>query len=272
MVILDYTIEKSKDTDDYLIYIDSNTLDELTELSDEIKVELSSFGVSIWKSKQESELNKRDVEHFTSAICNRLAEIFSSCWDFKYGIPAVRLHGDCRKIEPIFNDKCIVVYFVRNNKNEEVQYWEDDIKFIPKIVFVNECSNDTWSSTCCHEFILGWLEAQRKISAEVNNVHNATVLSKLEAWFSPATLEKLIPICNHELCDFCFKVKLDMYIPDFLVVEKFWARRYKIAVELLTSKYNPESIMSIPVEYENKTYSIIFPLVHKLNRGNYKGW
>ena len=22
----------------------------------------------------------------------------------------------------------------------------------------------------------------------------------------------------------------------------------------------------------NKTYSIIFPLVHKLNRGNYKGW
>jgi hypothetical protein len=63
-----------------------------------------------------------------------------------------------------------------------------------------------------------------------------------------------------------------MYIPDFLVVEKFWARRYKIAVELLTTKYNPESIMSIPVEYENKTYSIIFPLVHKLNRGNYKGW
>ena len=69
--------------------------------------------------------------------------------------------------------------------------------------------------------------------------HVTSVLSKLEAWFSPATLEKLIPICNHELCDFCFKVKLDMYIPDFLVVEKFWARRYKIAVELLTTKSEP---------------------------------
>ena len=270
-MILNYKV--SRVGEDYLIYIDCNELEQLN-LDDEVRLELSSFGVSVWKTKQEVEVSMNNTDALSIAICSKLSELFSRCWDFKYGIPIVRLSGDMKSINPVLINTDIVVYFVRENVADELKYWKEGIRFIPKIIFITECCGGTWTAFRSHDFVYGWLEAQKKLSTAISVKESSDkITDKLVAWFPNENMrESLMSECEKCLVDFCTRQKLDIYIPRFMVVEQYWARRYKISTELLNNKYDPEFIMSLPVSYKDKQYTMIFPILQKLNKSNYKGF
>ena len=77
-----------------------------------------------------------------------------------------------------------------------------------------------------------------------------------------------MPIKHHD--KFILTKKIKIYIPEFLVVPVYHARRHYKAYNLLQEIYKPFMIMTLPVLTDNgNIYTALFPITDPINVRNY---
>ena len=252
MITLKYTISKAEH--DYLVYLDANDLD----VDENIKIVLESFAFSL--------SNKTNIE---TLICNKLHKLLESCWDFSYGIPIVTLSGDTKNIDQVFLGRPIIIFFSRGDLTNEKNIWVNEIKYIPKFIFVADCNESLIEiSTTDHQYVYGYLDCAKKYNSRKQTVDKITITTK--QWFGD-DYEFIYSKCKQRIDEFVIAHKLDVSIPGFMFVESDWARRYQKALSMLNDKFHPWLIMTLPVILEDKQYTVLFPIMEQLSKNIYKG-
>ena len=81
-------------------------------------------------------------------------------------------------------------------------------------------------------------------------------------WYLTGGLDKkLMNAADEVIAMFVFARSYSSDIPAYLVVPIYHYKRYGYAVKILTSSFKTKFIMSLPLEVDNKSYTVLFPIM-----------
>lgn len=81
-------------------------------------------------------------------------------------------------------------------------------------------------------------------------------------WYLTDGLDKkLMNAADEVIAMFVFARSYSNDIPAYLVVPIYHYKRYGHAVKILTSSFKTKFIMSLPLEVDNKSYTVLFPIM-----------
>lgn len=88
-------------------------------------------------------------------------------------------------------------------------------------------------------------------------------------WYGSENAKKIMEDSENELTKFVLAVNFGIYIPNFLTVPCYHAKRYQQALDILEHVYHPEFIMTLPLVSTGIKYTILFPVTEKLTRDKF---
>lgn len=250
--------------ENYLIYMDDKFLNNL-DLPSEILDEISSFGV---KYDASSMINIGET------ICLKLHKMLTEFWNAKDPLPVITFSGAINKFDDAFKNRSIVLFFTNNTDTEENQIikYQNTIRMIPRITFLASPNVNNFAVfTLDHKFINDWFGNVRYSNMlERNKLDKFDLTKRMKEWYpDKEQYETLTKNAEAILAEFVLAKKVNIFIPGYLVVPIFHARRYQKALNLIKEKYNPVFTMTLPISIKNIQYTVLFPICKDINRGNF---
>lgn len=143
-------------------------------------------------------------------------------------------------------------------KGVTTEDWSQAITSTTKLSFYDV---NTFTFTTSHSVarkLLHKYDYNQMIRKQKNDKYN--LVSRMHHWYKNET-DGLMTEAKSIIHDFVVTKKYNSRIPDFLVIPAFHIGRYKKATELLLNKYNPHFLMTLPMVYQNKHWTIMFPVM-----------
>lgn len=266
-----YNVE-SDNSGNYLFSIGDSLLSEL-DLPVSIKDAISSFALSF--SSNQTYFNRgSDSQVMFEYICSKIKTMFERHWDQKYGIPVVSFHQYPARHSETFRHDNLVVFFTKQNNEVEIETWQKALSSVSNITFVAELSEFGFSIiTSDHKFVYSWLNQKKFMAKASKPVDRLTVENKLKIWFPKEKLRNaLMTEAKNTIDSFVVEKSFNIFIPEYMFIESSHAKRFKISQEILTKKYDPEFIMTLPMIHEGKLYTVLFPVCGKFTKNNIRGF
>lgn len=265
-----YQVEQTDDFNFYL-YVADKDLKKL-QLDDEVLDEINSFGVSLdsrsyYLARQYS-VSQRDVGEI---ICSRIAEMFSKIWGGTLGVPRFRFEGDLNKFGDLFKNRTVFIYFNMKDtdEDEQIEAYKEALSLCTKITFLPYSPSLIPLITKDHAFALSWL-AQRKYDLRHARLQSDkyNIQKRMNDWYPLEPMRNAMVLQAKEIIDnFLLTKKLNLYVPDFLIVPSFHIRRYQKALSILTTLFEPIFIMPLPMVFQEKhQYTIMLPICKDIGR------
>lgn len=259
-------------TGNFLFYIKESVLANL-DLPVKTKDSISSFALSY--SLTQCYFNRgNDRQIMFEYVCSKIMEMLEKYWEPEFGVPVISFRQYPIKLAEVFNRENIVVFFNKNNSVIDTEMWQKALSSLHRINFVAEFSEFGFSIiTCDHKFVYSWLNQRKYIKKICKPINKLTVDFKMKTWFPNAELRETLKNKAREIINkFVIAKSFNIFIPEFLIIESFHAKRFKISHEILTSKYSPEFIMTLPMLYNDMMYTILFPVCEKFTKNNIRGF
>lgn len=257
-----------------LCYIDDAQFENLSkQIPTEVLDLFSSIGIAfkgsdLWFSKNR-QLTARDREDI---IARKFYELFTKHWNFDYGIPCLKFSGNLKPFDQYFVNRDIFIQFTLHTSSLEEQrvMWTNALSFSAKCTFIADLKQQGISHfgifTNDHKIAISYLQNSIDNASGTTSKYERYDLQKiLKAWETDEqTLNELYTLANATISDFLLVKQLNLFVPGFLFFTSINARRYRKAFEILTNKYNPYFVMTLPFIYRNKMYTVAFPICSKI--------
>ncbi len=261
---LEFTLENDGSAN-YLIYL-SNKLD--IEVNEKLYDSFSATTTrKLYTNRTTKAANKMIISEY---ICSKINDVLDTYWDIeKYGIPLVTIVGDTSNLDMGFRNKKILMYTLGCNKynnpelwingiNEEFK-WPDD----KNLVFLSRYggTEDNYSVIATSaEFAIAWLSKVNCTTNVVADSPEARLTRIMHNWYKDEEYNNLVTLSERAISDFVVLGKINIYIPGYLTIPSYHIKRYKKALDLINSIYNPEFVMTIPIYRGNTSYTVLFPI------------
>jgi hypothetical protein len=271
-IVLPYRISLSSDNTHYLLSIDEDYLNTL-EISETIKDQISSLGITI--DPHFTFFGRRNDQRLIGEyFCYRLKQMLEECWDFSFGVPVIKFSGYTNKLDDLFKNRPLMIYFTRNDA-ADIAIWDKEISLVSKFRFIADLTDFGFGIfTTDTVLIRTWLRRQKfkLISAPANYKQSAEY--RMQLWFPDPEIRKKLMFQAKKIIDrFVIVKQFNIYIPEYAVIDSLHVKRFKTIDEIFRKKYDDLNIvMTLPMLLDNKEYTILFPVCGSLNRNNVKGY
>lgn len=262
---LSFVIQSHQDKYFYLYLAIDEAADKL-RLPERVIDDLSSFGVTY-----DNELHSST--DIAEAICVKLHSKLVDIWKSEYGIPYFTFEGDTRKLDNRF-EKNPVLIFIENEKIHNPVYleaWKNCCSHLPDVIFLAEPAirGGFHVVTRDHNFISSWLDQYGRMIKKrtlSNDKYNLRI--RMANWYTNKTFrERLICAAKDEIDNFVYCRNIHFHIPEFAIVDAYHAHRFSQVIDIINHKYEPEFIMTLPLKFRGKFYTILFPMAEKTSKG-----
>lgn len=267
-VELPYVVELVGDTD-YYLYLDTehqytNSKQSLTALPEE----LSSIGISFRSTDEYFNCTSITNKNLGELFCERIYRILQQHWDFALGLPYIKFYGYVDRIDDMFKQRPVVVYVERPDNKDLPLWWCNHIPFLTRFTFCAEPTGHHFKLLSQdHTFVVNWLTQQRSTKTTPPEKFNITKIH--EGWYPVSDFRtELLAGAKSIIDEFMVKKRLNIYVPDFMVVPVYHIRRFQKAQKVLHTKYQPVFVMSLPYKRQNEMYTILFPICRAVTRHN----
>lgn len=269
-----YNIERDGSSH-FLAYMSTEDYNKIN-LPNEIKDNIVSFGLSI-DSKKLKELSFNDTnlepKIITDLFCCSLKNVYEKYWNFKYGVPIFKFKGKTGKFEQALKDNALVLFFCNKSTTiaNIVHKYLQSITNVPNIYFLAEQDDIYFKYTSLeHNNIRAWLQT-KGINFKYEDKKLSPIEQRLQQWYPDKEFRnKLLQLTKQTIDKFVLTKKIKIYIPEFLVVPVYHARRHYKAYNLIQEIYHPYMIMTLPVLTDNgNIYTALFPIIDPINVRNY---
>lgn len=268
-VELPYVIEQVGETD-YYLYLDTER--QYTDVSEQVLAAipeaLSSVGVSFSSTDEYFDRTTITGSDLGELFCEQICRLLQQHWDFTLGLPYIRFYGYTNRIDDLFKQRPVVLYFDRPEIEDLSSWWRTQIPFLIRFTF---CADPTGHHfrilSQDHTFAVGWLRQHRNI--ESVPVEKFNIAKIHEGWYPVSDFRaELLAGAKSIIDEFMVKKRLNIYVPDFMVVPVYHIRRFQKAQKVLHTKYQPVFVMSLPYKRQNEMYTILFPICRAVTRHN----
>lgn len=249
----------------FLCYIENDALQKLN-LPIGTKEALSSLAVTLDESRYAlgEKLSPRDKG---DKILKEIDKLISEYWTGDT-LPYIKLDGDINQLDNSFKGRSIFIVHPDTLTDEIAIALENQLRFTSKITLL-VVNTDTSSPAYFrliatdHNLALSYLTHLRNTKR-----NNTTKFEKYDIdrvmrdWYpEEETRTHLINAAKDVIDSFLFVKELNIYVPNFLVITSYHIKRFKRAQELLTKKYSPRFVMTLPCRFEDKEYTVLFPII-----------
>lgn len=271
LVTLTYTIS-AIDNNNYYVYIADKSLEQLM-LPSEVKDEINSFGVNIKNTDTYFNISQKITgKDLGELICTKILELLDATWDISYGLPYILFSGDTNKLDDIFKQRPVLIYRKLCEQDAiNLKDWQESITFCRKFTFLALEANNHFSVISQdHSFVRQWL-VQLYVQQSTGSTASSQSydIDKLHAsWYNIANREEILTAAKTVVDEFQIRKRLNIYIPDFIVVPVYNIRRFKKAQDILTYKFQPQFVMTLPVSAEDGMYTVLFPICESITNRN----
>lgn len=264
-----YQLETADNTH-YQLYIKEDYLEKLN-LPDEIKDTISSVSVTL-PEVENSYFAVLGNNLIGETICGKIQEVLETCWNFDYGIPVIEFAGYTNKLPDTFRNRSIVIYFIRDNKNNYI--WDRELSFITKFTFLaNKTEIGYEINTNDINFVHSFIQRKIAIGAIEPMSNKLSAEYKMKVWFPDEDeREELLHWAKATIDKFVIEKNYNIYIPEYAVIHSSHIRRYKTITDLFKTKYGIDLVMTLPMLINRTYYSVLFPVCGSLNKKNVKGF
>lgn len=201
---------------------------------------LSGFGVTC------------EPDQVFNKTCDRLQMVLSQYWD--------------SDIIPTF--KFLYVYCAGALPNKETLVWFDNkftlqevcraLQFLNIAVYLSP--EHTTSVTMINDGVVDVSSFRITHSnelLELDRVHRS--------WYRDENFRgALFAIAEELIRHFVVTKDLDLYIPSLSVVPIYHIKHFQRAHQILTTLYNPKFIMTLPLDFQGKRYTVLFPVTKEV--------
>ena len=270
-VLIPYTVVCDQ-KQNYLCFIDNNSLAKLP-LPIEVKDEISSFGISF---KTSVYVNNNSNQLLTSKektelLCLKVSELIQKVWKWEFGIPIFQFQGAIKAFDKsIVNSQIYILQLLNDvSVKEQLTAWSNLIRFATKFVFYaepcKECNSYNFISTE-HQAVNTYLQVRlASLRGTKANFERYNLEKIMNDWYGDREFcANLRQAAQDVVNEFLLAKSLDIYIPGFMVTAVYHIKHYKRAQEIITAKYDPSFVMTLPLIYDNKSYTVHFPILHKV--------
>lgn len=252
-VKLSYVIERKDKF--FLIYIKDTKYLESLEIPINVTDELYSLSLTV-----------SDYSNVGEQLCIKLRDTFLRIWNYSYGIPQIVFTGDTSKLKDEYKNAPVFIFFTFDNKSyaEQANLWRNQIRFSTKFTFTCIESNGRSFTTKDHNLVEAWFDQyEQGINGSSEPLASRYDFKKImHDWYLTDGLDKkLMNAADEVIAMFVFARSYSNDIPAYLVVPIYHYKRYGHAVKILMSSFKTKFIMSLPLEVDNKSYTVLFPIV-----------
>ena len=252
--LVDITYTVKRNGMNHFFFIEDQLLNQL-ELPIGIKDEIASFGAS-------PNTDTWPHSSIQLAVLQRLSSLFKKHWDLTFGLPRFRFSGDTEKLGDELKHRTLLLFISFNDsvENNVIGMYQEALSFCSKVVF----QSSNFMSTD-HRAINTYLRQCQydKQVAQIKKMSTDFTL-RMRNWYPDTEhYDKLMTAANTAIETFITVKQLNLFIPNFLVVPVYHIRRYQKALSLITEAYTPNFIMTLPIEVNGKSYTILFPISYK---------
>lgn len=231
---------------------------------DEVKDHIGSFG-SVFEYDHFRKIQREPGILF----CNRLKELFETHWKLEYGIPVFRFIGDTDNIGEIFKSRHIFIFsqfncpdlFVVTDNYRNVLPEFTKITFLAEPILLEMFRVVTTEHKEAYDIIdqMRHIERQKLFH---HTKYNFAI--RMNNWYPDRTeRENLIRVAKDTIDTFVYVKRFGIYIPEFLITPAFHIQRYNKCQQLIKEKYHPYLVMTLPMQFKNSMYTILFPINEK---------
>ena len=248
--------------------------DRLAAIDQSLSESLESFGITLEEIQDPYSFSSKLKDRLVYKLPAKLEELLNSVWKDEYGFPRFYFSGDIKLLPEAYKGRSVIVGWMhgvdRNNDTEYRKKHTDAcellltaLAFTPKMAFSTQ-----GFSTTDHKAAVNYLRQsiyEDKIAADQAARYNFDL--RMNTWYPNEQERKVLSESAHtEIAKFLVAKKLDLYVPTFLVVPTYHIRRYQKAFDLITEKYHPNFIFTLPITVNNQMYTVMFPVIHSLKK------
>ncbi len=267
---LQYTIAGNNNR--ILCYMSEEFCNSLTRIPREVVDAISSVGISfpstdIWYFKGHK-LTAKDKEDI---VFRKMYEVILQYWKWEYGIPAFRFEGATKQFGQGFSNRTIFIFtlFPDIDVNVQITAWKNVLSFVSKFTFIAGLNTNAVApfsiSTSDHRVAFSYLEGLGANDRQKSNFTRYNLEKIIKDWEPDDTLRNALDKIAHEtIMEFIYIKKLNLFVPGHLFFTSINIRRYRRAFEILTNKYQPKFIMTLPFTYQGRQYTVAFPICGKV--------
>lgn len=254
-----------------LCHMEEEFTNRLASLPPDVVDTISSIGISfrssdVWYAKQH-QLSPKDKEDI---IYRKFYDTLLKCWKWEYGIPLIRFSGDTKQFDTDFSNKAVFIFMLFDNIDIDVQLsaWKRVLGFVSRFIFVADLVTGNISHfsfiTSDHRLVYSYFDEITNINRKSNFARYD--LDKIAKDWEPndALRKELYKLANSVIMEFIYIRKCNLYVPGYLCFISINARRYRKAQEILTNKFQPKFVMTLPFVYQDKMYTVAFPICGKI--------
>ena len=142
---------------------------------------------------------------------------------------------------------------------EQANLWRNQIRFSTKFTFTCIESNGRSFTTKDHNLVEAWFDQYEQGVGDNSRSSASRYDFKkiMHDWYLTDGLDKkLMNAADEVIAMFVFARSYSNDIPAYLVVPIYHYKRYGHAVKILTSSFKTKFIMSLPLEVDNKSYTV----------------
>lgn len=268
---LELPYEVDGDENRILCYIPESTLEHLP-IPAEAKDVFCSIGISFrgsdtWYAKRHI-LSVRDKE---DVICRKFYALFQEHWKWEWGIPYLKFSGNVKQFDDLFINRTVLIFILYPNipLADQIVEWSNKLRFVTKFSFVADLKTVGIPHfnvfTTDHRVAFSYLDTLKSGIKPQTNFERYNLDKILRDWEPDTTLRENLKIAAEAaITELLVVKKLNLYVPGFLFFTSINIRRYRRAQEILISKYQPKFVMNLPFTWQQKQYTVAFPICNKI--------
>lgn len=268
---LELPYEVEGDENRLMCYIPDNKLEALA-LPPDIKDIFCSVGISfrgsdVWYAKRFT-LTPRDREDL---VCRKFYSLFLNNWKWEWGIPYLKFSGFTRLFDDFFINRAVFIFltYPEVSLKEQLVEWNNKLRFITKFSLVADLRVTGIPHfgvfTTDHKVAFSYFDSIKTGSEKRSNFERYNLDKILKDWEpDPIIREGLKAAASAAITELLCVKNLNLYVPGFLFFTSINVRRYRKAQEILTNKYQPRFIMNLPFTWQQKQYTVAFPICNKI--------
>ena len=265
---LTYGLDSDKTGEHVLISIMNSFSIELNPYLD--AENLSSLGVTLPKDPDKAKAiywPKPIPADLGEAIADKFVDAFTQYWSPDWGYPTVTLLSAGR-IPQEYTQYTNVFFFIPSKLQGDRRLWVDGfLQLIPKVSklhFIGKVGTTDTFATTAHAAAAKWLEQKRyETHVEMMSHQRYNFTKRMIDWYGDQCAA-LSAAAKGVLDEFTFVKKYSQLIPDYLVVPAYHIARYKKALRLIEEKHTPAFTMTLPLIFNSKEYTILFPVLKEV--------
>lgn len=270
---IDLHYEVQRNEQNFFFTLRSQDEDRLANIDQTLAESLESFGITLEEIQDPYTFTAKLKDRLVYKLPAKLEELLNTIWKIEYGFPRFYFSGDVKLLPEAYKGRSVIVSWMSSETTNDSEYRKKHtdacellltaLAFTPKMAF----STQRFSTTD-HKAAVNFLRQsiyEDKIAADQAARFNFDL--RMSTWYPDETERKTLSEAAHtEIAKFLVAKKLDLYVPTFLVVPTYHIRRYQKAFDLITEKYHPNFIFTLPISVNNQIYTVLFPVIHSLKK------